>query len=156
VQNVNYCLEPCQGTRYVTFNLGETRFVKDKDGFYKFSATNIPAFHEEPRIPPEDELRSWLFLYFSDDTKMDTEKYWKEYGKRVFELTKDFMKVDGDVKGAATTIVGDANDPEDKLRRIYDFCRTKIKNTSDDASGLTDDDWKKFIDIKSQIYTMMR
>lgn len=156
VQNVTYFLKPFQGMRYLPFNLGDTKFVKDKDGFYKFSAANMPAFHEEPRMPPEDELRSWLFLYFSEDTKLDADKYWKDYGRRVFEAKKDLMKVDNEVKSAAASIVGDASAPEDKLRRIYDFCRTKIKNTSDDASGLTDDDRKKLKPNKSPADTLKR
>ena len=156
VANVSYYLKPYQGMRYLPFRLGEGKFVKDKDGFYKFTASNMPAFREEPKAPPEDQLRSWVFLYFSDETNNDPEKYWKEYGKRTFEVLKDLTKVDSEVKTAAATIVGDATEPEDKLRRIYDFCRIKIKNTSDDASGLTDDDRKKLKENKSPADTLKR
>jgi hypothetical protein len=143
VENVTYFLKPFRGMNYLPFNLGETKFVKDKDGFYKFTVTNMPAFREEPRTPPEDQLRSWVFLYFSDDTKLSPDNYWKNFGKAAFEGTKDSMKVDGEVKSALGTIIGDASNEEEKLRRIYDFCRTKIKNLSDDAASLTDDEKKK-------------
>ncbi len=156
VANVTYYLKPFQGMRYLPFRLGEAKFVKDKDGFYKFSMTNMPAFREEPKAPPEDQLRSWLFLYFSEDLKIEPDKYWMDFGKKLFTLSKDFMKVDGDVKTAVTGIVGDATDPEEKLRRIYDFCRTKIKNVDDDASGLTDDDKKKLKENKSPADTLKR
>jgi hypothetical protein len=156
VENVTYFLKPFQGMNYLPFNLGETRFVKDKDGFYKFTVTNMPAFREEPRTPPEDQLRSWVFLYFSDETKQGPDNYWKNFGKAAFEGTKDAMKIDGEVKSAVGTIIGDASDPEEKLRRIYDFCRTKIKNLSDDASGLTDDEKKKLKDNKSPGDTLKR
>ena len=154
VANVTYYLKPFQGMGYLPYRLGDAKFVKDKDGFFKFTATNMPAFREEPQSPPENELRSWLFLYFTEETKFDPDKYWKDYGRRLFEAAKDLMKADGEVKNAVAAIVGDATDPEDKLRRIYDFCRTKIKNTSDDASGLTDDEKKKLKDNKSPADTL--
>lgn len=156
VGNVTYFLKPFQGMRYLPFNLGETKFVKDKDGFFKFTVTNLPAFREEPRTPPENQLRSWVFLYFSDDTKLSPDNYWKNFGKAAFDGMKDSMKVDGEVKSAIGTIIGDASNAEEKLRRIYDFCRTKIKNVSDDASGLTDDEKKKLKDNKSPGDTLKR
>ena len=61
-----------------------------------------------------------------------------------------------EVKNAVPGIIGDASDPEDKLRSIYDFCRVKIKNTSDDASGLTDDEKKKLKDNKTPADTLKR
>lgn len=156
VENVTYFLKPFQGMKYLPFNLGETKFVKDKDGFYKFTVTNMPALREEPRTPPENQLRSWVFLYFSDETKLGPDDYWKNFGKAVFDVTKDLVKVDGEVKSAVGTIIGDASNAEEKLRRIYDFCRTKIKNLSDDAAGLTDDEKKKLKDNKSPGETLKR
>lgn len=157
IENVAYYLKPYAGTRYLSFHMGETKFVKDKDGFSKLSMANMPAFHEEPRMPPEDEVRSWVFLFYAEDTTpLEPEKYWKGVGKTVFEAMKDEMKVSDEVKTAVTGIVGDATTPEDKLRRIYDFCRTKIKNTSDDAAGLTDDDRKKLKENKSPADTLKR
>lgn len=156
VANVTYYLKPYQGMGYLPFRLGDTKFVKDRDGFFKFGATNIPAFREEPKAPPENALRSWIFLFFANDTKMTPDKYWTDYGKRLYDGTKDLMKADGEVKSAIANIVGDATDPQEKLRRIYDFCRTKIKNTSDDASGLSDDEREKLKDNKSPGDTLKR
>jgi len=156
VANVSYFLKPFFGMRYQPFRLGDAKFVKDKDGFSKITATNLPAFREEPLAPPEDELRSWLYLYISEDKEINIDKYWTEVGKRVYEGTKDRIKPDSDVKQAVAAIAGDAKDPEEKLHRIYDFCRTKIKNTSDDALGLTADDRKKLKENKSPADTLKR
>lgn len=156
VVNVTYYLRPFQGMRYLPFRLGTAQFLKDKDGFYKITASNMEAFREEPRTPPEDELRSWLFLYFSEEEKLDPDKYWKNYGKLVYERVKSSMKPDSEAKNAIAGIVGDASDPEEKLRRIYDFCRIKIKNLSDDASGLTEDERNKLKDNKSPGETLKK
>ena len=155
-QTVSYFLKPFSGMRYMSFHIGETRFVKDRDGFSRLTLTNVPAFHEEPQMPPEDEVRSWVFLYYTDETKIDAEKYWKDKGRSIYDLVKDSMKVNDEVKAAVPGIIGDATTPEEKLQRIYDFCRTKIKNTSDDASGLSDEDRKKLKENKSPADTLKR
>jgi hypothetical protein len=156
VQNVTYYLKPFLGMRYQPFHLGEARFIKDKDGFSKLTMTNMPAFREEPRMPPESEERSWVFLYYSDETKLDPDKYWKDLGKRAFEAAKNEMKVNDDVKTAVAGIVGEAGNPEEKLQRIYDFCRTKIKNIDDDANGMSLEEKKKFKANTSPADTLKR
>ena len=155
-QSVTYFLKPFRGMRYMPFNIGETRFVSDKDGFSKLTLNNVPAFHEEPQMPPEDQVRSWVFLYYTDDTKLSQEQFWKDKGKVYYDIVKDSMKVNDDVKTAVVGIVGDAATPEAKLQRIYDFCRLKIKNTSDDASGISDDERKKLKENKSPADTLKR
>ena len=156
VANVTYYLKPFQGMAYLPFRLGDAKFVKDKDGFFKLSVAKMPAFREEPNAPPENELRAWLFLYFTEGAKPTAEKYWKDYGRSLHEGTKDLLKVDGEVKNGIAAIIGDATEPVEKLRRLYDFCRTKIKNTSDDASGLSDDERKKLKENKSPADTLKR
>lgn len=154
VQQVTYYLKPYTGMRYNTFHMEEARFVKDKDSFFKITKTNMPAYREEPRMPPEDEVRAWVFLYYSEDPKLDPEKYWKEFGKKYYELVKDEIKVNDEVKTAAAGIIASATTPQEKLERIYDFCRTKIKNVSDDASTLTDEEKKKGKNNKSASDTL--
>lgn len=156
IRSVSYFLRPYMGMRYLPFRMGDTRFVKDKDGYSRVTMTNMPAFREEPRMPPEDEVRSWVFLYYTDDTKLETEKYWQNTGKALYGVSKDDMKVDNEVKAAIAGIIGDAATPEEKLRRIYDFCRTKIKNLSDDASGLSEDEKKKVKANKSPGETLKK
>jgi hypothetical protein len=156
IQNVTYFLRPFLGMRYRPFNTGNERFVKDKDGYSRLTLTNMPAFREEARMPPEDEVRAWVFLFYSAEDKLDPDKYWKELGKKYYEVVKDLMKVNDDVKTAAATIIGNATTPEEKLRLLYDFCRFKIKNISDDASGLTAEERSKFKENKTPADTLKR
>jgi len=156
IQTVSYFLKPYRGMQYLPFRIGQTKFVDDKDGFSRLTMTNMPAFHQEPRMPPEDQVRSWVFLHYTDATKVDTAKYWKDMGKALFEVSKDEMKVSDEVKAAIAGIVGDATTPEEKLRRIYDFCRIKIKNINDDASGLSEDEKKKLKPNKSPGETLKK
>ncbi|HEX6189374.1 MAG TPA: DUF3857 and transglutaminase domain-containing protein [Pyrinomonadaceae bacterium] len=155
-REITYYLKPYQGLIYNSFHMEEAKFVKDKDNFFKMTKTNMPAYREEPRMPPEDQVRAWVFLNYTRETKIDVAKFWKDVGRAFFEVTKDEMKANDEVKAAAAQIIGDASTPEQKLERIYDFCRTKIKNISDDASTLSDEEKKKFRGNKSPADTLKK
>jgi len=47
------------------------------------------------------------------------------------------MKVDGEVKKTAGQVIEDATAPDDKLRRLFRYCRNSIKNVNDPGSGLS-------------------
>ncbi len=156
VQQVSYYLKPFQAMAYNTFHMPEAKFVKDKNDFFKMSMTNLPAYHEEPRMPPEAQVRAWVFLFSSDQPKVDADKFWKNFGRAYYDRTKDALKVSDDVKSTVAQVVGDAKTPTEKLQRIYDFCRTKIKNASDDASTMSDEDKKKALSNKTPSDTLKR
>jgi hypothetical protein len=156
VRSVTYYLKPFMGMGYRPVNMGDARFEKDKDGFYRMAMSNMPAFREEPRMPPEDAVRAWVLLYFSDEKKITADQYWKDTGKKYYELFKDQIKPNDEVKAAVAGIIGDAKTDAEKLQRLYDFCRTKIKNISDDAAGLTPDEREKLKENKSPSDTLKR
>jgi transglutaminase superfamily protein len=66
------------------------------------------------------------------------------------------MKVPVVDKAAAAQITGDATTADKKLERLYEFCRSQIKNINSDASGLTDADLEKFRENKSPADTFKR
>jgi hypothetical protein len=161
VQRVKYFIKPFPfeglGMKVQTFHsTQEVKFVKEGDGFYSTTMVNMPAYREEPRMPPEDEVRTWALVYYSKDEKRDPAKYWKEYGRQVYEIVKPLMKVGDEVKQAAAAAVGDATTPEQKLDRIFEFCRTKIKNVSSAASGLSSEERAKLKSNKTPSDTLKR
>lgn len=157
---VRYYLKPnpyvTMAMKTLTFNSNPPPFVKEKDGYYRTELTNVPAFREEPNMPPEDQIKSWMLVYYSPDVKKAPTEFWKEEGKRLYEVYKGDMKVNDDIRRAATESVGDASTPEQKLERLFNFCRTKIKNVTDDASGLTADQLEKLKENKSPADTLKR
>ena len=107
-------------------------------------------------MPPDDQVRSWVLVYYTEDRKLTPDKYWKDFGKRVHEVVKPLMKPNDDVRAAATAAIGDATTPEQKLERLYEYCRTKIRNSSNDASGLTGEERDKLKTNKSPSDTLKR
>ncbi|HWS56151.1 MAG TPA: DUF3857 domain-containing protein [Pyrinomonadaceae bacterium] len=162
VQRVKYSIKPLSfpgftyGMRARTFQAQMPPMEKEKNGFYAFTLTNVPAFREEPRMPPEYSVRPWMLIYYTEDRKLDADKFWKEYGRLTFEANKSNLKVNDEVKAKAAEIVGDAADPEQKLARLFEFCRTKIKNVYDDASGMTPQEREKVKANKTPSDTLKR
>ncbi|HZH33075.1 MAG TPA: DUF3857 domain-containing protein [Pyrinomonadaceae bacterium] len=142
IQTVTYYLKPASNIigastlRYQPFHMEMPRFDKNKNGFYSTTVTNVPAYREEPRMPPEDEVRKWMLLYYTGEKNMEPQKFWREFGKIAYDVFKSEMKVSDDVRKKSTEIIGDASTPEQKLERLYEFCRSQIKNLDDDALNL--------------------
>src|SRR5262249_38964252 len=164
VQAVKYYIKPMsemqtvlgKGMRSISFNCPNVPFVREPNGYYSVSFNNIPAFHEEPRMPPEDQVRSWMLLYYSEKDKITPEKFWKEHGKAVYEENKGAMKVNDEVRRAATEAIGDASTPEQKLERLIAFGRRKIKTIYDDTTVRSEQERKKLKENRSPADTIKR
>jgi hypothetical protein len=164
VEQVKYYIKPISVTGYwpysmraQTFNGQNTPFQKEKDGYFSTTMSNVPAFREEPYMPPEYSVRPWMLVYYTADHKLDPQQFWRQYGKDIYELSKAEMKVNDDVKRKAAELTGDAATPEQKLERLFDFCRSQIKNVYDDANGMTAEQRAKAAkEIKSPADTLKR
>jgi hypothetical protein len=152
IQTISYYFKPVEGlnTRYLTFNMGDQKFIKDKGGFYRATLENVPALKEEPRMPPEDEVRSWLLLSYTRSTKNDSDNFWANAGYEIVQSydIKDTLKPGKELKAAAQQIVGGATSPDEQLAKIFEFCKTKIKNISFDTQ-ITDEEKEKIKPNKS-------
>ena len=159
VQRLAYYYKPYGGhtPKFQPHNFSDTQFVKDKDGYWLASRTDVPSMKDEPNMPPEDEVRAWMRLTgvhsetvnFTEDIDGYTEtrvikdpsdpaKYWGSVGLQHASLTIFMNKNSGSVKKIAEGIVAGAANDDEKLRKLYEFCQTQISNTSYDPS-LTDE-----------------
>ncbi len=161
VQTVRYFLKPAHPDSYTsvgmnakTFHGETTPFVKMKDGFYMTSMSNVPAFHEEARMPPGDEVRAWMLVWYTDESALPPEKYWPKLGREEYEGYKANLKVSDDVRSTAAQAIGDATTAQEKLQRLYSFCQTKIKNTGSETLGLTPDERAKLKENKTPSDTL--
>lgn len=149
---------------YQSYNfVNNPTFVKDKNGFFLATQSNVPSFKEEPRMPPEDTVRPWVMLTgmslnitsvsefqinFTFKDPSNPKIYWSGVAGDYIPLVKFMNKQNGDISRAAADITAGATTPEDKLRKIYEFCQKEIQNTDFDTT-LTDEDRKKLPGVKS-------
>lgn len=156
VQTVTYHIKPA-GKMTVdvrAFNMDEPQFVKEKNGFQVTTVTNMPAFREEPLMPPEDNVRSWAMVkYYSILSLL---LGYPMLASSVYNGFQPYMKVDKDIKAKAAEITAGATTDDEKLQKIFEFVRANIKNTQDENSGFTDDQIEKLKENKKPSDTLKR
>lgn len=161
VQRVQYLVKPFpfEGLTFNSITLHGTpsKWAKDKNGFYSSTMTNVPALHDESQMPPEDQVKTWMLVFYqSANEEKNPDKYWVEIGKWYYNEHKSDIKPNDEVKKMAASLVADAKTDDEKLERLFDFCRTKIKNVSLDSSGMTSDELKKLKENKNPSDTLKR
>ena len=162
LQRVQYLVKPLSldgyGFNSITLHGTPTPWAKEKNGFYSTSMTNVPAIHDEARMPPEDQVKTWMLVFYQSTTenRKDPEKYWIETGKYYYDQKKSLIKPNDEVKKMAASLIADAKTDDEKLERLFDFCRTKIKNVSLDTAGLNSDELAKIKDNKNPGDTLKR
>ncbi|HEU4795267.1 MAG TPA: DUF3857 and transglutaminase domain-containing protein, partial [Pyrinomonadaceae bacterium] len=156
VQSITYHLKPASSRSVDVrpFNMDTPQFVKEKNGFHVATVKNMPAFREEPMMPPEDNVRSWAMVKYFGVLSFLLD--YPMLAARVQVAFEPFMKVDKEIKAKAAEITAGAATPEQKVQKIFDFCRTNIKNISYSNSGFTDDQIEKLKDNKKPSDTLKR
>ncbi|HKY45369.1 MAG TPA: DUF3857 domain-containing protein [Pyrinomonadaceae bacterium] len=155
VQAVTYRFKP-SGKRDFNvrnYNMDPILFTKEKDGFQIATVNNMPAFREEPMMPPEDSVRSWAMVqYFSIFSLFSA---YPIVAVQVHHGAQPLMKVDKEIKQKTAEIIAGATGPDEQLNKILDFCRTNIKNT-DDKDAFTEEELEKLKDNKKPADTLKR
>ena len=129
--------------------MSDVRFTEGDDHFYVGKRTNVPALKEEPYMPPEDEVRSWTYLSYAPlnigNQTIGSAVGWSFFAQRYSALQALMTKPNKNLKKQAEQITAGATTDEEKLRKIYAYVQTQIKNISYDAT-LTDEQREK-VDI---------
>lgn len=141
--------------RNQTFNASPVFWENEKKGSLRATVTNMPSFHAEPQMPPEGQVSPWLLVYYTSGLAGPA-GIWLDHSKAVYEEYKSEMKPDSAVKKAATEAIAEASTPEQKLERLFQFCRSRIKNVNNEASGLSAEERARFKENKSPSDTLKR
>lgn len=138
MQRVSYYVRPYGNSKisFHSYNMDDTRFVDDKKGFQVGTMTNVPAFKEEPYMPPDDEVKKWVYLRYSDP--LGTFLQWPSLSVRWQEGLKQLAKPNKEIKAKAAELTAGIASDEEKLRKIYNFIQKDMKNIAFDPS-MTDE-----------------
>lgn len=95
---------------------------------------NVPAFHTEDYMPPENELKSRVdFIYSSEAFEKDPDKFWKKLDKKRYDQMESFTGKRKAMEEAVGQIVAQGDAPELKLQKIYTRVQ-QLRNTSYEAA----------------------
>ncbi len=145
MQRVTYFIRPVKNATlgFNYFNMPETRFTEDREGFSVATLTGVPALKEEPYMPPDDEVKKWVFLSYRTFGSFFT---WSFMSMNWSRILSTLSKPNKEVKLKAAELTAGATTDEEKLRRIYDFTQKRIRNIDFDTT-LTEEQREK-VDVK--------
>ncbi|MFI5224580.1 MAG: hypothetical protein ACHQX3_10155, partial [Nitrospirales bacterium] len=165
IKEVSYYYKPYSSDppSYQNYGFTDTKFVKDSKGFWLAKRANVPSFKEEPRMPPEDMVRPWILLTgarlgitganmfgitFTIKDPGNQNAYWAAVSIENAPLIKFMNKPNKEIKALAEQITAGAASTDEKLKKLYQYSQTEIRNTTYDTT-LTDEDRKKLPTIRS-------
>ena len=156
VQAVTYRIKPAKDTLWDVkpFNMDRFDFHREKNGFDVTTVNRMPAFREEPMMPPEDSVKSWAMVRYHNLFSLLSSYQFQ--AAEVFYVFKPYMKVDNDIKKKAAELVEGANTTDEKVQKIFDWVRTNIKNTDDKNAGFSDEELEKMKENKKPSDTLKR
>jgi hypothetical protein len=105
---------------------------KNENSLVTLESADIPAFHTEEFMPPENEMKSRVDFIYSEGTEKDPDKFWKKQGKKYNDTVESFIGKRKAMEEAVATIVAPSDSPEVKAQKIYARV-LQIHNTSMDA-----------------------
>jgi hypothetical protein len=145
LQKVSYYVRPYGNSTlaFNTYNMPETKFVDDRKGFSVGTMYDVPAFKEEPYMPPNDEVRKWVYLSYRS---LGTIFQWAFVSLDWQVALGRLSKPNKEVKAKAAELTAGMASDEEKLRKIYAFVQRDIKNISFDRT-LTEEQIEK-INVK--------
>lgn len=145
MQKVTYYVRPHSNSTlgFYPYNMEDTRFIEGEKGFRVGTMYDVPALKEEPYMPPDDEVRRWVYLRYQS---LSTFFQWGFVSAGWTEELKKRSKPNKEIKAKAAELTAGAASDEEKLRRIYDYIQKGIRNVYFDRS-LTDEQIKK-LDVK--------
>lgn len=134
IQLVEYSLKlkslPGIKTSMLPMQMSEIGFRENEKGILSAKLVDVPAFKEEPLMPPEDSVKKWVLVY--------PETWQDSIGSKVdYAVSVAATKVDDEVKRLSASLIQPTMSDDQKLARFYEYCQTNIKNLSDPGADIT-------------------
>jgi len=112
--------------RQLTFHVA-TQDSPREDGYYVTTALNLPALVSEPDMPPEDQVKGFMVLFYTDGLQKTPDTYWPVVGRARAEQFDGEAKADDRIRSTARTLVAGATGDRDKVERIARWVRTEFR-----------------------------
>lgn len=111
--------------------------LEDRDrGFHVFEGHDIAPAAVEAFSPPDSVIKPWFTFYFTPSDGSATD-FWSYEAGALAAAAKEQLAARRPIKEAAQRLTAGITDDRAKLQRLYDYCRTEIKNLSYDTCGYT-------------------
>ena len=107
--------------KYNNFAANLNPQIQKKDGhlIYTWQFKDIPEIIPEPSMPPNVQINPIILISTFDS--------WQEIYNWWWNLTRDKIKPDAEIKDKVGELIQDKSSAEEKIRAIYNFCAQKIR-----------------------------
>lgn len=119
------------------FGFAFPTFTDAKGGFRAASIPNVPALREEPYSLPDGMARRWILVSYTDVDQETVEAYWKEIGKKTWSEAKSYIAPGRALRKVAEAVAGGDGSADERLRKLFDHCRAKVRNLANPAVVLS-------------------
>ncbi|MFT3869916.1 MAG: DUF3857 and transglutaminase domain-containing protein [Nibricoccus sp.] len=123
--------------RSLSYHCPNQKLDARADGFYEFELTNLPAAKQEPYAPPMIMNCASMLVYLSQSKNLPPADFWRQYSKELHKKYASPLKTTPDITAKATELTAGVQSPEDKLLKLYNWCRTGITNLERDTTRLS-------------------
>ena len=123
--------------RTQNFNVQHGGFEQEPLGHFGFAVHDMPALKDEPYMPPQDQVRGWILLFYSPKIDLDHEKFWKDTGKDLAREFGGYLDTGGAVKKKAAELTASLSTSEEKIEAVRQFVLNDIKNIHHERYGVT-------------------
>ena len=112
------------------FNIDPPPLKLEPNGFNSLTVENVPAFHSEPMMPAEPNVRPWALIYYYDGRTREPGKYWADEGKRIYDEWKQPVKINDDIKRAAAAATEGVAGEEEKAAALIRYIHKNLREYS--------------------------
>lgn len=116
----------------------------DQDGFYHVEMRDVRAQVDEPMQSSAIRTEPTLLLYYTDEYADNPTRYWDKRSSELFKESEAETKPGKAVRAAVESTLAAGDSADDKLRKLYNFSRSRIKRRDLESSGFTDEQRAKF------------
>ncbi len=107
-----------------------TREEQDGRVMHRWRIRDVAAYKDEPDMPPPSDVVPALSVFLKEmlwDTHRIDASTWDGIARWYWDLARDRMLPDEAVEQAAREISRGVTEPDEKIRRIYEFAQGKIE-----------------------------
>jgi hypothetical protein len=84
-----------------------------------------------------------MLVYYRAGERRDPQQFWSDYARSLRASHRNWMTPDDSLKRVAAEVVAGAATDDEKLDRLFDFVRSKVRNVYDAAAGFTPEQIEK-------------
>ncbi|MFT3780939.1 MAG: DUF3857 and transglutaminase domain-containing protein [Nibricoccus sp.] len=123
----------------LSFNCPNQPLQLSPAGECSFEMANLKAYTNEPfQLPTINRAAGIiLFLRWFGYTEQPSDEYWSTFSRKWFKEIDHRAKPNQSIRAALSGLISQNDTADAKLRKIYDFCRSKIINRERDNSPIS-------------------